>query len=594
MTLIDRSSGTPAPTAASTASAGPTKHRCARCGVESIEPKCFVIPGPHDRPPRDVRCLTCEQARLTPDTLKSVRIAASALVFPIFVYVPLAHGFTELTFGILVGAIFLLPLATALHELGHALVAKLVRLDVAAVELGFGKRIWKRQIGETLLVLRLWPVSGRIYFGAPDRNWVRLRAWLTNLAGPASNGLLILPAALWWGPLTDVFGLPLMMLWVLTNGAMAIVNLIPRKYVSAGRLQRSDGLALIEVPRLIDAELAPYFVNAFLARFLAAIEDHDYAAAVAACQRGLDQVPNDPSLKVMLSGSQNMLGQYAEGLATANATSEPKEPVMQAALQNNKAFSLLMLNINHRPDDAALVQADCLSKAAYEAFPCLLFVRSTRALVLVATARADEALKLLEYQHYRTAPRHERGDAALTRAYALRLSGRTIEAEAAAREAARLNSKRAPILETLGFPEAGDRGRTVVFDGLCNLCSGGARWLEHHQGDPPFRLVPMQSDQGRELLTAHGYDPDDPVTFLVLDAGQQFTQSNAWIYLVAAAGGGWRLIHATRLIPRAWRDSIYRLIARNRYRWFGRRNTCYLPQGRNSDSPRTRSASASH
>jgi predicted DCC family thiol-disulfide oxidoreductase YuxK len=59
--------------------------------------------------------------------------------------------------------------------------------------------------------------------------------------------------------------------------------------------------------------------------------------------------------------------------------------------------------------------------------------------------------------------------------------------------------------------------RIVVFDGLCNLCSGGARWLERHQAEPPFRLVPMQSDYGRTLLTQHGYDPDDPLTFLVLD-----------------------------------------------------------------------------
>jgi predicted DCC family thiol-disulfide oxidoreductase YuxK len=130
--------------------------------------------------------------------------------------------------------------------------------------------------------------------------------------------------------------------------------------------------------------------------------------------------------------------------------------------------------------------------------------------------------------------------------------------------------------------------RIVVFDGLCNLCSGGARWLENHQAKPPFRLVPMQSDLGRALLTQHGYDPDDPLTFLVLDGRQCLTRADAWIHLVAAAGGGWRLIYATRVIPRAWRDSIYRLIARNRYRWFGRRNTCYLAQPSEKSDPSTK------
>jgi len=133
-----------------------------------------------------------------------------------------------------------------------------------------------------------------------------------------------------------------------------------------------------------------------------------------------------------------------------------------------------------------------------------------------------------------------------------------------------VNAEREPI-------EANDR--LVVFDGLCNLCSGGARWLQAHTSEPPFRLVAMQSDFGRALLVQHGYNPDDPLTFLVVDGGRYFTQSDAWIHLVTAAGGRWRLIRAMRVIPRFVRDFFYRLIARNRYRWFGRRATCYIPSG---------------
>jgi predicted DCC family thiol-disulfide oxidoreductase YuxK len=96
--------------------------------------------------------------------------------------------------------------------------------------------------------------------------------------------------------------------------------------------------------------------------------------------------------------------------------------------------------------------------------------------------------------------------------------------------------------------------------------------------------VPMQSDLGRALLRQHGYDPEDPLTFLVLDGDRCLTQSDAWIHLVAAAGGGWRLIQATRVIPRVLRDRVYRVIARNRYRWFGRRTTCYIPHAK-PDSP---------
>lgn len=93
----------------------------------------------------------------------------------------------------------------------------------------------------------------------------------------------------------------------------------------------------------------------------------------------------------------------------------------------------------------------------------------------------------------------------------------------------------------------------------------------------PFALVPMQSEAGRALLVTHGIDPEDPTTFLVLDRGQVFTESAAAIHVVAAFGGGWKLASIARAIPRPWRDGLYRVLARNRYRWFGRRTTCHLP-----------------
>jgi predicted DCC family thiol-disulfide oxidoreductase YuxK len=80
--------------------------------------------------------------------------------------------------------------------------------------------------------------------------------------------------------------------------------------------------------------------------------------------------------------------------------------------------------------------------------------------------------------------------------------------------------------------------RLVVFDGLCNVCSGWVRFLQRHEIKPPFRLVPMQSEAGRALLA---------------------------------------LAQVTRLVPRVLRDSLCGLVARNRYRWFGRRTTCYVP-----------------
>jgi predicted DCC family thiol-disulfide oxidoreductase YuxK len=120
--------------------------------------------------------------------------------------------------------------------------------------------------------------------------------------------------------------------------------------------------------------------------------------------------------------------------------------------------------------------------------------------------------------------------------------------------------------------------RVVVYDGYCHLCSGWVRFFERHPVQPPFSLIPMQSPLGRELLAQYGIDPDDPSTFLVLNRGQAFTASDAVIQVITAVGGVWRLVQVAHLVPRAWRDALYRVLARNRYRWFGRRKTCYLPK----------------
>jgi predicted DCC family thiol-disulfide oxidoreductase YuxK len=130
------------------------------------------------------------------------------------------------------------------------------------------------------------------------------------------------------------------------------------------------------------------------------------------------------------------------------------------------------------------------------------------------------------------------------------------------------------LASSLAPPRA---SRALVFDGYCHVCSGWARFLARHPSEPPFSLIPMQSAAGKQLLARHGIDPDDPATFLVLDGGRAFTESDAAIHVVAVIGGIWQTMLLARLVPRAWRDRLYRLLARNRYRWFGRRDTCYLP-----------------
>jgi predicted DCC family thiol-disulfide oxidoreductase YuxK len=117
----------------------------------------------------------------------------------------------------------------------------------------------------------------------------------------------------------------------------------------------------------------------------------------------------------------------------------------------------------------------------------------------------------------------------------------------------------------------------MVYDGYCNVCTGWTRFMLRHPISPPFTLVAMQSEAGRTLLSAQGIDPEDPSTFLVFDQGRVLRESDGAIHVMASLGGVWRMVHALRAIPKRWRDAIYRLLARNRYRWFGKRTVCYLP-----------------
>jgi predicted DCC family thiol-disulfide oxidoreductase YuxK len=87
----------------------------------------------------------------------------------------------------------------------------------------------------------------------------------------------------------------------------------------------------------------------------------------------------------------------------------------------------------------------------------------------------------------------------------------------------------------------------------------------------------MQSPAGKAILVEYGIDPEDPATFLVLDQGRRFIESDAVIRVISALGGLWRMSNALYIVPKSWRDFLYRLLARNRYRWFGRRSVCYLP-----------------
>ena len=122
----------------------------------------------------------------------------------------------------------------------------------------------------------------------------------------------------------------------------------------------------------------------------------------------------------------------------------------------------------------------------------------------------------------------------------------------------------------------GDDAPVIVFDGICVLCNGWVRFLLKHDRDARYRFASMQSPAGRALLQRHGLDADDPVSFLLVAGGSAWTDTEAIVRVVHGLGGVWRMAAGIRLLPAPVRDRLYRLVARNRYRWFGT-TTCHVP-----------------
>jgi predicted DCC family thiol-disulfide oxidoreductase YuxK len=123
----------------------------------------------------------------------------------------------------------------------------------------------------------------------------------------------------------------------------------------------------------------------------------------------------------------------------------------------------------------------------------------------------------------------------------------------------------------------------ILFDGHCVLCSANARFVLRHDRRRHFRLAAAQSEAGLALQARHGLNRDALETIAVVEDGRALTQSDAVIAIAAGLGWPWRAAAAARLVPHFVRDPLYRWVARNRYRWFGRREACWRPDPADAD-----------
>ena len=117
----------------------------------------------------------------------------------------------------------------------------------------------------------------------------------------------------------------------------------------------------------------------------------------------------------------------------------------------------------------------------------------------------------------------------------------------------------------------------IVFDGMCILCSSNAQLVLRRDRDRKFLLAAMQGETGQAIYRSAGMDPSDPESLVVVTNRGLLRNSDAVIYIYRNLGWPWRAAAVLGLLPRPVRDPLYRLIARNRYRLFGKRQSCWVP-----------------
>jgi predicted DCC family thiol-disulfide oxidoreductase YuxK len=117
----------------------------------------------------------------------------------------------------------------------------------------------------------------------------------------------------------------------------------------------------------------------------------------------------------------------------------------------------------------------------------------------------------------------------------------------------------------------------ILFDGVCNFCNSTVNFILRQDKKQVFRFAALQSKAGQQLLRNFHFSQQDFNSFLLIDNKKPYTASTAALRLIKYLPWYWQWAQVFWLMPRFIRNSLYRLIANNRYKWFGKREACMIP-----------------
>ena len=117
----------------------------------------------------------------------------------------------------------------------------------------------------------------------------------------------------------------------------------------------------------------------------------------------------------------------------------------------------------------------------------------------------------------------------------------------------------------------------ILFDGVCNLCNGAVQFAIERDPSAIFRFASLQSDFGQFILAQNVVGTEGGGTIILLENGKVYDRSTAALRVARQLSGWIKYLYVFIIVPKFVRDFVYRIVAKNRYRWFGKQESCWLP-----------------
>lgn len=117
----------------------------------------------------------------------------------------------------------------------------------------------------------------------------------------------------------------------------------------------------------------------------------------------------------------------------------------------------------------------------------------------------------------------------------------------------------------------------ILFDGVCNLCNSSVQFVLRRDKKKQFLFGSLQGIYGQDVLKEQNMPADNLHSFILKENNVIYTKSTAALRVLKILGGGWKLLYIFVIVPKFIRDGVYGFIAQNRYRWFGKKEECWVP-----------------